>query len=464
MGTGPDGGTTVAQGWRRKAGVLRVGAVVVALAAGAVSGAGPADAAGSRLVFSLSNVNGADGVAYRLAFGPVGLGVPVVGNWDRASSGRDTVGVSLVDGDSRRWVLAAGNSSADVARDFGWGDAGCLPVAGDWQGRGDTVGQVCAAGHTWRWTLARPLPASGAPGTYRTYDFGDTACTPVVGDWNGDGVSTVGVSCPDGANRTWTLTDDPGDGTHAPEPTTRFAWGSPRCVPVTGDWDGLTTAGADGDTVGQACVAGDDVWHWQLANQNAAGPTDTAFAWGSSRQVPLTGDWDGVAGTADRDTPGSVAGVNYPAVAGPAPNPYGPAEVRTGWTPRTTYTADQVRLRFAVRSCGGQADGSDSGHVPGSDHYSGNAADCMVEALGTIATGSARDLGDSVADWVVRYGPLLRVKYVIWYARIYDFQTADPSWQPYCNSGLTADQCAHPTPGTVATLQHYDHVHVSLLH
>lgn len=433
--------------------------------------AAPARAAAARLGFTLSNANASGGVAFRMIYGPVGQGVPVVGNWDRSVSGRDTVGVSTVDGATRRWTLAAGNTNSAVTTrfDFRWGSAVCVPVAGNWQGAGDTVGQACAdrTTNTWRWTLAGPLPASGAPRTYRAYNFGGIACAPIAGDWNGDGVTTVGVSCPNGGGRTWRMTDSPGDGVHNPAQSIAFNWGSARCVPVTGNWDGLATNRANGDTVGQACPYSVDSWVWNLANHNSAGPVDVSFGWGWLRVQPIVGNWDGTgnaAGHAHFDTPGLVGGVNNPAVAAPAPNPYLAQDVTTGWSPRTQYVVDQVRMRFALRSCGGGATGADIGHIIGSDHYTGNAADCFPDGTGVLTTGTAKQLGDNVAGWLVGYGAILRLKYVIWHGYIYDFETASPAWRPYCHSSLTAAQCANPTTGSVATLQHYDHVHISLLH
>lgn len=437
---------------------------------GLVAAAGPAGAAPSRLTFSLTNANAAGAVAYRMPFGPAGLDTPLVGNWDQAPSGRDTIGASIVAGSTRRWALAAGNSTLGTAAryDFTWGNAACLPVSGNWQGLGDTVGQACAdrSNNTWRWTLAGPLPVSGQLATFRTYYFGGTACAPVVGDWNGDGVTTVGVSCPSGTGRVWKLTDGSGDGTNPPVLSLQFAWGTASCLPVTGNWDGLAAGRANGTTPGQACPAAGDTWTWNLSNHNSAGATNVTFTWGSSREEPITGDWDGVVSPAgsNGDTPGTVAGANYPAVADPPPNPYPARDVTTGWSPRTSYVVDQVRSRFTLNSCGGQATGSNTGHISGSDHYTGNAADCFPDGAGVITTGSARALGDDVAGWLVTFGPVLRVKYLIWHGFIYDFQTSRPGWQPYCNSGLTPAQCVNPTPGTVATLQHYDHVHISLSH
>ena len=460
---------TTRRRWRTSA-LITIGAAATLTVGLSVAAAGPAQAAPARLVFSLSNANAAGGVAYRMTFGPVAEEVPVVGNWDQAVSGRDTIGLSQVVGTTRRWALAAGNSTLGTAAkyDFQWGSAACLPVSGNWQGLGDTVGQACAdrTTNTWRWSLAGPLPISGPLVTFRTYSFGSTACQPITGDWNGDGITTVGVSCPNGAGRTWRLTDSPGNGTQNPPASIQFGWGAARCVPVTGDWDGLATNRSNGVTVGQACPSTGDLWNWNLSNHNSAGAVNISFTWGSSREVPIAGDWDGLATAAhtNNDTPGTVAGVNYPAVAAPAPNPQAARNVTTGWSPRTQYVVDQARLRFALSSCGGQATGTSSGHIPGSDHYTGNAADCFPDGGGVIVTGAAKQLGDNVAAWLVGYGSILRVKYVIWYGYIYDFQTSSPSWQPYCNGALTAAQCAHPTAGTVATLQHYDHVHISLLH
>lgn len=52
----------------------------------------------------------------------------------------------------------------------------------------------------------------------------------MVGDWNGDGVDTVGV--PDGS--VWHLNDQ-NDGS---PPERKFVYGEAYHVPVVGDWDG----------------------------------------------------------------------------------------------------------------------------------------------------------------------------------------------------------------------------------
>lgn len=75
-----------------------------------------------------------------------------------------------------------------------------------------------------------------------------------------------------------------------------------------------------------------------------------------------------------------------------APNPYGPSEVTYGWTPRMQYVVDTFRAAHpAVAPCGGQADGTNSGHISSSDHYSGNAADCLGSArYGAVPTSTEK--------------------------------------------------------------------------
>lgn len=132
----------------------------------------------------------------------------------------------------------------------------------------------------------------------------------------------------------------------------------------------------------------------------------------------------------------------------------GGTAVSHGWTPWMTQVVTQVRARWPQVSCGGQADGSETGHIPGSDHYTGNAADCTAGRYGVRATGRDRATNDAVAAWVLGNAGRLHVKYVIWYARIDNLD--GHGWQPYC------DQLDPSCSGV--TYEHYDHVHISVVH
>lgn len=97
---------------------------------------------------------------------------------------------------------------------------------------------------------------------------------------------------------------------------------------------------------------------------------------------------------------------------------------------------------FGIRDIGGFAT---SGHVAGSDHYSGNAIDVMLAGWQTPA-GNAR--GDQVAAWFQTHAPELGVRYIIW-----DRQTWRPGggWRPYTRGAGDPN------------LEHRNHVHISFL-
>jgi hypothetical protein len=183
-------------------------------------------------------------------------------------------------------------------------------VVGDWNGDGiKTPGAVYEVNGVLRWYL-RDTNTTGGP-DIAPFDFGGSQfpMQPVVGDWNGDGVDTVGavVRMPDGRGGSvmvWFLRDS-----NAPGPPTippfAYGGGDQFWTPVVGDWDGNGT-----DTVG-AVVATAGGMVWDLRNSNTPGPPSIApFAFGGAAfdalgrpfWQPVVGDWngDGV------DTPGAV--------------------------------------------------------------------------------------------------------------------------------------------------------------
>jgi hypothetical protein len=100
----------------------------------------------------------------------------------------------------------------------------------------------------------------------------------VVGDWNGDGKTTVGVYDP--STGTFYLRNENSAG--APDAGV-FAYGAPGWQPVAGDWnaDGITTIGV---------VAPNGTWY--LRNENSAGaPDGGVFAFGLGGWAPVVGTW-----------------------------------------------------------------------------------------------------------------------------------------------------------------------------
>ena len=121
------------------------------------------------------------------------------------------------------------------------------------------------------WFL-RQVEGPGSPNL--VIEYGRPGDIPVVGDWNGNGVHTIGVVR---GNR-WLLRNSNRQG----DPDIDFVFGQPGDIPVVGDWNG------DGHT-GIGVVRGN---RWILRNAVSAGPPDHDFTFAGNGR-PVTGDWDG---------------------------------------------------------------------------------------------------------------------------------------------------------------------------
>lgn len=178
-----------------------------------------------------------------------------------------------------RDTYTSGNSTTS----FSFGKPNGYPVFGDWNGDGlATVGVV----HGNVWSL-RNSNSSGAA-SY-TFTYGRAGDIPVVGDWDGDGDTTPGVV----RGNTWYLRNSNTSG----GADITFSYGLRSDRVVTGDWDG------DGDTT-PGVVRGNT---WYLRNSNTTGSYNVSFSYGRATDRPIAGDWDG-----DGDTnPGVVRGNNW---------------------------------------------------------------------------------------------------------------------------------------------------------
>lgn len=146
-------------------------------------------------------------------------------------------------------------------------DCGDVPVIGDWNGdRRSDVGvfgrQPVAAAFRER------LPGGGSIVT----SFGKPTDQPVIGDWNGDGQSELGVYDPSTA--VFSLQKG--------NRRTTFSFGVPGDLPIAGDWDG------DGRT---------DVGVFRPSTHTfllrGPGGAISSRVFGSVSSLPVTGDWDG---------------------------------------------------------------------------------------------------------------------------------------------------------------------------
>jgi len=107
------------------------------------------------------------------------------------------------------------------------GGSGWRPVIGDWNGDGKSkIGVYRATDGAWR------LDYFGN-GSYKDYNnFGPTGSIPVIGDWNGDGKSKIGVF----NNGAWQL-DYNGNGVWDGASTDKeYPFGATGWIPVVGKW------------------------------------------------------------------------------------------------------------------------------------------------------------------------------------------------------------------------------------
>ncbi len=246
-----------------------------------------------------------------LHFGMPGS-VPVTGDWD--GSGTTKIGV-FFDG---LWFLDLNGNGVWDEKDL-WiklGTKGDQPVAGDWNGDGKT--DIGIFGHAWagdakavtrepglpdaqnvavksRPKNVPPDPADAAAG-YRTlkkghagkmrsdvidhvFQYGMKGDIAVVGDWNGDGIYTVGIF----RNGVWYLDMD-GDGRWS-EGDLMVQFGQEGDLPVVGDWTG--------DGISKLGVYRHGTFYLDTNNNHKLDATDKVFQLGGAGDKPVAGDWTG---------------------------------------------------------------------------------------------------------------------------------------------------------------------------
>ncbi len=230
----------------------------------------------SQNLFLLRNSNSAGQPDLQITFGQAG-DQPLAGDWN--GDGIDEPGVFRPS--TGQFLLLFGSTVVTV--NFGQGNE--LAVVGDWDGNGvDTPGVFNPNTDQWRLTngLNGQNVNNNTPVVNFTFTFGQNgADIPVAGDWDGNGIDSIGVV--KSSESSWFLSN-----TFAGTiDITPFIFGTLGATPVSGDWngDGVDTIGAfDPSTATMA-----------LNNTNSAGNKigDIVFTFGQKGDIPLAGDWDG---------------------------------------------------------------------------------------------------------------------------------------------------------------------------
>jgi hypothetical protein len=162
---------------------------------------------------------------------------------------------------------------------FAYGGKGDIPVVGDWDGDGvDTVGVYRPSDSRFELRNSnRPgLPDLSVP-------FGRPGDVPIVGDWDGDGIDKIGVFRPSDA-----VFYLGGSGADPDSERVRSVihFGAPGDVPISGDWDGdgIDKIGVYHPATATFCLRASNA----LEERNV-----TTVAFGIVGDLPIVGDWDG---------------------------------------------------------------------------------------------------------------------------------------------------------------------------
>jgi hypothetical protein len=190
-----------------------------------------------------------------------------------ATDNRDTPGVVRNEGAWGWWL--SNDLHATVAHYFHFQGCCATPLVGDWDGDGIDSPGINIDGNRW-------ILSNGYDGEVdHDFYYGIPGDTPLVGDWNGDGLDTIAIRRRDDFYYKNILGGGDADYVRG--------FGNPTDIPIVGDWNG------DGiDTPGVVRDAG-----WWLSNDFNA-TVHHFFYFGLVGDRPLVGDWngDGV------DTPG----------------------------------------------------------------------------------------------------------------------------------------------------------------
>ena len=249
---------------------------------------------------------------------------------------------------------------ANVTFGYGPADGKWTPLVGDWNGDGiDTIGLYNPVTSTF---YLRNSNTTGTANTTFAYGPAGGGWTPIVGDWNGDGIDTVGLYNP--ATSTFYLRNS--NTTGVANITFGYGPAGGGWKPIVGDWnnDGIDTVGLYNPTTST----------FYLRNSNTTGMANASFAYGPAGRgwTPMSGIWS--------NTTYDSVGLYNPANA--------------GFYLRNTDTTGMADLMFNYGSAG-------SPWVPLAGNWSGTGGFPVPAAPGNTTPLTAVALSDAAPGPIV---------------------------------------------------------------
>jgi len=220
------------------------------------------------------SLRGAAGGVTTFYYGDPG-DVPFAGDWD--GDGVDTPGLYR---QSDGFVYLRNSNTQGIADiRFFFGNPGDIPMAGDFDNDGfDTVG-IYRPSNTTFYVINELGANNGGLGPADfSFIFGDPGDKPFVGDFNGDGIDTIGLHRESTGIVYFRQTNTTGVA------DAEFFYGDPGDRFVAGDWvivDGVETPG----------VFRPSNATFFLRSSNTQGVGDVSFLFGDANGLPIAGKW-----------------------------------------------------------------------------------------------------------------------------------------------------------------------------
>jgi hypothetical protein len=208
-------------------------------------------------------------------FAIVTVSVLMIGASAASAASPDDTG--LVNPANGEWHMMA---SDEIVTSFFFGNSGDYPFVGDWDCNGTATPGLYrqADGYVY----LRNTNTQGIADT--KFYFGNPGDIPVAGDFNGDGCDTVSISRP--ANQTFYIINKLGSndgGLGAADFS--YVFGNPGDKPFVGDFDGdgVETVGLHRESTGLV----------YFRNSHTQGNADNQFIFGDPGDRLVAGDWTG---------------------------------------------------------------------------------------------------------------------------------------------------------------------------
>ena len=206
---------------------------------------------------------------------------PIVGDWN--CDGVDTPGLYR---QSDGFVYLRNSNSQGVANiRFFFGNPGDIPLAGDFDNDGCDTVSIYRPSES-RIYIINELGANGGGlgAADLSYIFGNPGDKPFVGDFNGDGIDTIGLHRESTGFVYFRQSHTQGIA------NSQFFFGNPGDRLVAGDW-GIV------DNIDTPAVFRPSNTTFYFRHTNTQGNADSQFGWGASSWLPVGGSYGSLPGT-----------------------------------------------------------------------------------------------------------------------------------------------------------------------